>query len=71
MKRTATTTKRQARRVMPKMRRRLDGPKTRTQLTVGDLIAAAYDALGNTDDAVRVLSSRRMEKSVGRRIVFV
>ncbi len=70
MKRTATT-KRQTRRVMPKMRRRTVGAKPRTQLTVGDLIAAAYDTLGNTDDAVRVLSSVRMSRSVGRRIVFV
>ena len=37
--------------------------------SVGDLIAAAYDALGGTHDVVRVLGCDRMAERVGWRIV--
>ncbi|MFZ5440731.1 MAG: hypothetical protein ACOZQL_12040 [Myxococcota bacterium] len=64
--------KMQGRRPMPKMRNKKKvevAPKT---VTVGDLITAAFDALGNDPGAiVRVLSSQRLGERVGRRLVFV
>jgi hypothetical protein len=44
----------------------------RAQLTVGDLVAAAYDALGSgTRDVARVLSSPDLSVAIHRRIVLV
>lgn len=44
----------------------------RKQLTVGDLIAAAYDALGSEARAVaRVLKSPDLSLAIHRRIVLV
>lgn len=44
----------------------------RAQLTVGDLIAAAYDALGSeARDVARVLSSPDLSVAIHRRIVLV
>jgi len=44
----------------------------RAQLTVGDLIAAAYDALGSeARDVARVLRSPDLSVAIHRRIVLV
>ncbi len=44
----------------------------RAQLTVGDLVAAAYDALGSEARVVaRVLSSPDLSAAIRRRIVLV
>ena len=44
----------------------------RAQLTVGDLIAAAYDALGSeARDVAKVLSSPDLSVAIHRRIVLV
>jgi hypothetical protein len=44
----------------------------RAQLTVGDLIAAAYDALGGgARDVARVLKSPDISVAIHRRIVLV
>jgi hypothetical protein len=44
----------------------------RAQLTVGDLIAAAYDALeSEARDVMRVLSSPALAVAIRRRIVLV
>ena len=44
----------------------------RAQLTVGDLIAAAYDALGSeARDVARVLKSPGLSAAIHRRIVLV
>jgi len=44
----------------------------RAQLTVGDLIAAAYDALGGgARDVARVLKSPDLSVAIHRRIVLV
>ncbi len=63
-------TKYQARRPMPQQRTRARArtaaPRT---LTVGDLIAAAYDAMGDTKSVARVLGSHAMAERVGLHIV--
>jgi hypothetical protein len=41
------------------------------QVTLGDLIAATYDAVGTMKDVARVLSSRHLEAAIHRRIVLV
>jgi len=44
----------------------------RAQLTVGDLVAAAYDALGGgARDVARVLKSPDLSVAIHRRIVLV
>lgn len=66
----AKTTKqvRMGRRAMPKVRRH--GVKAKT-LTLGDLIAAAYDvAGGDAKRAQKLLTSREMTEALGRRIVI-
>ncbi|MBM7114669.1 hypothetical protein [Archangium primigenium] len=78
MARTTTTTQksggkiqRQGRRVMPAMRRttRRAAP---ANLTLGDLIAAAYDtAAGESLEVLKLVTSPQMERVLGRRIVLV
>lgn len=64
--------KMQGRRPMPKMRKKTVSIEIgQGALTVGDLIAAAYDALGDTEAVVRVLSSNKVAERIGRRIVFI
>ena len=69
----AGTVQRQGREVMPALRRRGRAAKAvaqRVNLTVGELIAAAFDAVGSEARAVaKVLSSDDMAKVLGRRIV--
>lgn len=70
-----STVKSKGRRGLPGLRRRGKRAQVamrRAQLTVGDLIAAAYDALGSEARAVaRVLSSPDLAAAVRRRIVVV
>lgn len=62
-----TTKKVQGRRVMPAVRRH--GARART-LTLGELIAAAYDVSnGDSKRAAKILSSREMAEALGRRII--
>jgi hypothetical protein len=75
MARTATgqrkTVQRQGRRVMPAMRRttRKAAP---AQLTLGDLIAAAYDtSAGEPLEVLKLVTSPQMSRLLGRRIVLV
>lgn len=68
---TENTMKIQGRRVMPKMRNRTKRAASTAPLTLGDLVAAAYDALDNVDAVTYVLASRRMSNRIGRRLVFV
>jgi hypothetical protein len=63
--------KMQGRRPMPKMRTKLKVEVAPQAMTVGDLIAAAYDALGNTETVIRVLGSQRLGERVGRKLVFI
>ncbi len=43
----------------------------KTVLTIGDLIAAAFDTLHDEQKVERVLSSREMTKQIHRRIVVI
>lgn len=64
---------RRGRRAIPRVRRATTSePRPeRIQLTVGELVAAAYDALGgDTRRVVRVLSSPQMARAIGAKIVF-
>ena len=66
--------KRQGRRVMPALRR--SGVRARQAankvLTIGDLIAAAFDAAGGkVDDVAKVLGSSEIAVATGRKIVLV
>ena len=65
-------TRMQGRRPMPKMRRKTHVAMPRAaQLTVGDLISAAYDTLHDTGAVLRVLGSTRMAEQIGRKLVFL
>lgn len=77
-KKTAAQTKvqRQGRRVVPALRRpRASAAPVATAapkkaLTLGDLIAATFDAVGqDTGKAATLLGSREMERAIGRKIV--
>lgn len=63
--------KMQARRPMPKMRNKIKTTTTPKTQTIGDLIAAAYDALGDSHQVERVLSSHRLGERIGMQIVFI
>ena len=67
--------KNQGRRVMPALRRTTKKAQVAAksaQVTLGDLIAAAFDTVGNeVKDVARLLSSREIVQTTGRRIVFV
>lgn len=59
---TSKTTRRNA----PKMKTNVVTQK----LTLGDLVSAAYEALGDTRAVARLLSSRPMARVVGRPVVI-
>jgi hypothetical protein len=64
--------KMQGRRPMPKMRKKMQTTVSAKTLTVGDLISAAFEALGDdTKAVVRVLGSTRLSERVGRKLVFI
>ena len=71
-KKTTTTTeiRRQGRRVIPALRRSAQKSAGKV-LTLGELIAAAFDTVGSSDHVAEVLSSRQMRQAIGKKIVFV
>jgi hypothetical protein len=80
--RKGSPVRRQARRVMPALRRVArrvkasrvpKAPGTRPEpLTLGELIAAAFDtAGGELTEVLRVVSAPQLSKVLGRRIVLV
>jgi hypothetical protein len=76
MARTATPKRgaiqRQGRRVMPAMRRTAQRKAAAAKLTLGDIIAAAYDtAAGESLEVLKLVTSPQMERVLGRRIVLV
>ena len=76
MGKTATlkrgATQRQGRRVMPAMRRTAQRKTPAAKLTLGDIIAAAYDtAAGESLEVLKLVTSPQMERVLGRRIVLV
>ena len=67
-----TKMKIQGRRVMPKIRNRTKrAGATKGLLTLGDLVAAAFDTLIDSDAVTYVLASRRMSTRIGRKLVFI
>jgi hypothetical protein len=69
-KQAANGVKRQGRRAMPVLRRvrtaKAEAPRA---LTLGDLVAAAFDVAGDAKGAARLLSSRELGRALGARIV--
>lgn len=72
-RRTNAAVKRQGRRVIPALRRtaqRVGTAASRVPLTLGEVIAAAFDtADGETREVVRLVASPAMERALGKRIV--
>ncbi len=56
---------------MPKIRTKMKVAVKAKTLTVGDLITAAFDALGDVGQVMRVLGSERLSERVGRKLVFI
>jgi hypothetical protein len=80
--RKGSTIRRQGRRVMPALRRvarrvkasrGVQSPPSRPgPLTLGELIAAAFDtAGGELAEVLKVVSSPQLSKALGRRVVLV
>lgn len=67
MSKNKTKTKYQARRPMPRIR--TVAKQEQSTLTLGDLIAAAYDALGDTKSVARVLGSNALAQRIGRQLI--
>ena len=65
---------RKARRVLPSLRRtaqRVQAAATRAQLTLGEIIAAAFDTAGGEQlEVVKLVTSPQMTRALGRRIVL-
>jgi hypothetical protein len=72
--RKKTTVRRQGRRVMPALRRTAQRAKTvatQAPLTVGEIIAAAYDTAGGEfREVLALVTSPQMTRALGRRIVL-
>lgn len=73
--RKKVTVRRQGRRVMPAVRRKAQRKRpatSRAPLTVGALIAAAYEtAGGELSEVLALVTSPQMSRALGRRIVLV
>lgn len=71
---TETKVRRQGRRVAPALRRsaKAAAPAAKAQVTLGDLIAAAFDTVGEeTDKVAKLLASRQLRRATGQKIVLV
>ncbi len=68
------TVTRKARRVLPTLRRtaqRVQAAASRAQLTLGEIIAAAFDTAGGEQlEVVKLVTSPQMTRALGRRIVL-
>ena len=64
-------TRMQGRRPIPTMRTKMKVTLEKRTLTVGDLISAAFEALGDARQVVRVLGSTHLSQRVGRKLVFI
>lgn len=71
-RRKSGAVQRQGRRVMPAPRRAAQRKKAPALLTVGELIAAAYDTAGGEAwEVLKLVTSQQMSRALGRRIVLV
>jgi hypothetical protein len=69
---SGTGMRRQGRRVMPALRRTAKAVAHKAQLTVGEVIAAAFDTAGGEMSGVlELVTSPQMTRALGRRIVVV
>lgn len=72
--RKKATVRRQGRRVMPALRRtakRAKAVAAQAPLTVGEIIAAAYDTAGGEfREVLALVTSPQMSRALGRRIVL-
>jgi hypothetical protein len=70
----ATKVARKGRRVLPSLRRtaqRVQAAASRAQLTLGELIAAAFEtAGGERREVLKLVTSPQMTRALGRRIVL-
>lgn len=62
-------TKYQARRPVPPIRTVASSKKQPAAFSLGDLIAAAYDTIGETRAVARLLGSNALAARIGRHIV--
>ena len=67
----SVTPKLQGRRPTPKARKQTRAEPVEATLTVGDLIAAAFDTLDSASSVASVLSSNTMRRRIGRKLVFI
>jgi hypothetical protein len=69
-----TKVARKGRRVLPSLRRtaqRVQAAASRAQLTLGEVIAAAFDTAGGEQlEVVKLVTSAQMTRALGRRIVL-
>jgi hypothetical protein len=61
----------QGRRPMPRIRSKVRPVAPGAQLTLGDLVSAAYDTLHDSGLVLRVLRSKLFAARIGRTLVFV
>ena len=65
------TSRMQGRRPIPRTHHQAKAPVAAPAPTLGDLVTAAFDTLQDTGAVVRVLSSQRMARHIGRKLVFL
>jgi hypothetical protein len=71
MNRVAGQVKGTAGRAVAKASRPVRKVQRKVQVTLGDLIAAAFDVAGEATAAARLVSSKSMAEATGRQIVVV
>ncbi len=69
VKKTAGQVKKTARRAVAVAK--ASPPVRKVQVTLGDLIAAAFDVAGETKAAAKLVSSRAMAQAMGKQILVV
>jgi len=66
-----TKAARKGRRVLPTLRRTAQRVQAAAKLTLGELIAAAFDTAGGEQlEVVKLVTSAQMTRALGRRIVL-
>ena len=71
VKKTAGQVKKTARNAVAKASAPVRNAHRKVQVTLGDLIAAAFDVAGETKAAAQLVTSRAMSQAMDKHIVFV
>lgn len=71
VKTTAVRVKKSANRAVAQAAAPVRNVHRKVQVTLGDLIAAAFDVAGETQAAAKLVSSRAMGQAMDKQIVFV